>query len=81
MITFWQKSKLNKDTYCECKQAKAEYFQQDGGNYQPIAGLPVDIMPLNVQHDEEPLVIPTMNESEKTKTTEQSEPLAMPSVI
>lgn len=81
MITFWEESKFNKNNFCECEQAKATHFQQNGGRHKPISNLPVDLMRINVQQDDEPLVMPTMNESEETETTEQSDVLTIPSTI
>lgn len=81
MITFWQESKFHKNSFCKTTQAKASHFQQEGGNYQPINELPVDAMKMNVQQDEEPLTIPTMDESKDTETTEQSDVLTIPSTV
>lgn len=85
MITFWQKSKFSKNSFCTSTQAKASHFRQNGEDYQPINELPVDAMKINVrinvQPDEEPLVIPTMDESKDTETPKQSDALTIPNTV
>lgn len=81
MITFWEESKHNKNSFCKTTQAKASHFRQDDETRLPINELPVDAMKMNVQQDEEPLVIPTTNESKDTETPKQSDALTIPSTV